>query len=195
MKKHSAYIVMLIILLIFTQSIYAGGKKEEAPQITQETKTTASGKVLAPFTSMNLQGEEVSEEIFAPYDLTMVNVWGTFCRPCLDEMPDLGELYREYKDKGVQIVGIVVDVVHNDEKVFMEKLETALSIIEYTKADYPHILQLQDLYDLYLKNVQAIPTTFFVDNKGNIVSKEYVGSRSKDAWREVIEKTMSEYGN
>ena len=186
---------MLIILLVLTQSIYAGGKKEEVPTNTQETKAPVSNKVLAPFTSMNLQGEEVSEEIFAPYDLTMVNVWGTFCRPCLDEMPDLGELSREYKDKGVQIVGIVVDVVHNDEKVFMEKLETALSIIEYTKADYPHILQLQDLYDLYLKNVQAIPTTFFVDNKGNIVSKEYVGSRSKDAWREVIEKTMSEYGN
>lgn len=194
MKKYRAYTIMLLILLIFTMSLYAGGKKEEAVA-GQGTTPNTSGRALAPFTSMDLQGEEVSEAIFAPYDLTMVNVWGTFCPPCIDEMPGLGELAREYKDKGVQIVGIVVDVVNNDEKVFMEKLGTALSIIEYTKADYPHILQLQDLYDLYLKNVQSIPTTFFVDNKGTIVSKEYIGGRNKEAWRAIIEKTMSEYGN
>jgi thiol-disulfide isomerase/thioredoxin len=195
MKTYRSYIVVLIIFFILTQNIYSGGKKEEVVTPTQEVKTTTSSNVLAPFTSMNLQGEEVTEAIFAPYDLTMVNVWGTFCRPCITEMPGLGELSREYKDKGVQVVGIVVDVVHNDEKVFMEKLETALSIIDYTKADYPHILQFKDLYDLYLKNIQVIPTTFFVDNKGNIVSQEFVGSRTEDAWRAVIDKTLSEYGN
>jgi len=194
MKTHRAYIIMLIILLIGTQSIFSGGTKEETIKIV-EAETSVSNKVLAPFTSMNLQGEEVTEEIFAPYDLTMVNVWGTFCSPCINEMPGLGELSREYKDKGVQILGIVVDVVHNDQKVFMEKLQTALSIIEYTKADYPHMLQLQELYDLYLKNVQVIPTTFFVDNKGNVVSKEYIGSKTEDAWRTIMDKTLSEYGN
>ena len=195
MKTHRAYIIMLIILLIATQSIFSGGTKEETTTNIVETNSNVSNKVLAPFTSMNLQGEEVTEEIFAPYDLTMVNVWGTFCSPCINEMPGLGELSREYKDKGVQILGIVVDVVHNDQKVFMEKLETALSIIEYAKADYPHILQLQELYDLYLKNIQVIPTTFFVDSKGNIVSKEYIGSRTEDAWRTIIDKTLSEYEN
>ena len=194
MKKYRAYSFMLIILLMLNMNIFAGGSKEETPQ-KQETTTEAPNNVLAPFTSMNLQGEEVSEQIFAPYKLTMVNVWGTFCRPCITEMPGLGELAREYKDKNVQNLGVVVDVVHSDEKVFTEKLSPALSIIEYTKADYPHILQFQELYDLYLKNVQAIPTTFFVDNKGNIVSEEFVGSRTEDQWRVIIDKTLSEYGN
>lgn len=194
MKTYRKYTIIAILLLILTMNIYAGGTKEQ-PSSNQQAPSTKSLQALAPFTSMNLKGEEVSEAIFAPYDLTMVNVWGTFCPPCINEMPGLGELAREYKEKGVQIVGIVVDVVNSDEKVFMEKLGTALSIIEYTKADYPHILQLQDLYDLYLKNVQSIPTTFFVDSKGTIVSKEYVGGRTKEAWRAIIEKTMSEYEN
>ncbi|NCB01652.1 MAG: TlpA family protein disulfide reductase [Spirochaetia bacterium] len=191
---------MLIILLFSTSAISAGGKKEVTPEAsapvaesTTQIQKDSQDVVLAPFWSINLYGEDVSEEIFAPYDLTMVNVWGTYCRPCITEMPGLGTLSREYKEKGVQIMGIVVDVYHSDQKIFMEKLGTAMEIIAYTKADYPHILQSKELIDLYLKNVQVIPTTFFVDKNGKVLGEEYLGSQSEEDWRKIIDKMISEY--
>ena len=201
MKTFRAYLMILIMLLISAQVLFAGGKKEtsletESQVVVTEKKAPANSstsKVLAPFWSIDLNGQEVSEEIFAPYDITMINVWGTYCNPCISEMPGLGILSKEYKDKGVQIIGIVVDVYHSDEKVFMEKLATARDIIAYTQADYRHILQSKDLIDLYLKNVQVIPTTFFVDSKGAIIGKEYLSSRSEEAWRKIIDEMIIEY--
>ena len=53
------------------------------------------------FTAADLEGNPVSEEIFKDYDLTMINIWATFCGPCISEMPDLGKLNEEWKEKGV----------------------------------------------------------------------------------------------
>ena len=61
------------------------------------------------FESETLDGEKVTEEIFQQADLTMVNIWATFCGPCIQEMPDLAQLSEEYQDKGVQIIGLIGD--------------------------------------------------------------------------------------
>ena len=45
------------------------------------------------FTAKDLDGNTVTEEIFAEKDLTVVNIWGTFCPPCIAEMPELGEFH------------------------------------------------------------------------------------------------------
>ena len=61
------------------------------------------GRVLE-FTGEDLEGNKVdSKELFAKAKVTMINVWGTFCSPCIMEMPDLGELSREYADKDFQV--------------------------------------------------------------------------------------------
>ena len=41
----------------------------------------------------------------------MINVWGTDCGPCIQEMPDLAALHEAYADKGVQVVGLVSDAL------------------------------------------------------------------------------------
>ena len=51
--------------------------------------------VFEDFTAQDLDGNTVDESIFADYEVTMVNLWGTFCGPCLQEMPDLGEISDE----------------------------------------------------------------------------------------------------
>ena len=43
--------------------------------------------------------------------VTMLNFWGTFCGPCIMEMPGLGDLERKYKDQGFEILGLTVDIV------------------------------------------------------------------------------------
>jgi len=146
---------------------------------------------LDAFWTLDLEGNEVTQEIFSPYRLTWVNVWATFCPPCLQEMPDLAALSDEYASKGVQILGVVTDVYHSNQQVFMNNLGTANAIIEKTGADYVHLLPSQDLHELRLKYVQVVPETFFVDSTGKIVGKTYYGAKNKAAWKSVIDSTLA----
>ena len=50
------------------------------------------------FSAKDIDGKNVSEAVFADSKITMVNVWGTFCGPCIREMPDLGVLDKKYGD-------------------------------------------------------------------------------------------------
>ena len=121
----------------------------------------------------------------------MVNIWGTFCTPCINEMPDLGELAEEYEDN-LQIIGIVTDVLNQDGSYSDEQIALAKEIITQTGADYLHLLPSKDLIELKLKNVSSFPETFFVDKNGNLVGSSYLGSRSKEDWAEIINTKLEE---
>ena len=55
------------------------------------------------FTGTDLEGNTVSSDLFSQSALTMVNVWATYCNPCLREMPALGELAEDYAPETFQI--------------------------------------------------------------------------------------------
>lgn len=147
--------------------------------------------ILSSFACTDLEGNPVDQSILEEYDITMVNVWATFCGPCLREMPDLGELASEYEEKGVRIVGLLSDVLDSEGNISEEQVDTAREIVESTGADYLHLLPSQDLYGL-LAQIYAVPTTFFVDKEGRQVGKTYVKSMTKEKWIEVIEDTLKE---
>lgn len=151
----------------------------------------ASGQGLTDFWTLDIHGNEITQEIFAPYQLTLVNVWATYCQPCLREMPALAELDDAYEEKGVNVIGIVTDVYHSDQQIFANNLETAYRIIAQTGADYLHLLPSEDLVEARLQYVQAVPETFFVDSKGNVVGETYIGARSKSAWESIIKNLLT----
>ena len=61
------------------------------------------------FTAKNLDKEDIDSSIFADKDLTVLNVWETFCGPCINEMPELAAWAKEMPEN-VQIVGLVADI-------------------------------------------------------------------------------------
>ena len=123
----------------------------------------------------------------------MVNVWATFCTPCISEMPELGELADEYADKGVQIVGLISDVLNSDGSVSETQLDTAREIVSSTGADYVHIVPSTDLYGL-LYQITSVPTTFFVDETGAQVGYTYLGARDKAEWSAILDEVLAEVG-
>lgn len=173
----------------------AGSQKEESVTTKSTGKDTAEkadaedeadkNEILGEFETKTLDGKDVDQDIFAGADLTMVNIWGTFCGPCIREMPDLGELSREYADKGFQMVGIISDVSQPED-------ETALEIVDKTDADYTHLVIPEDANMQYriLKNAQVVPTTIFLDKNGNQVGETYPGAKSKKQWAAVIDEML-----
>lgn len=169
------------------------GEMETATETAKETAAameTEEGASFSNFTAVTLDGDTVTEEIFQDYDLTMINIWGTFCGPCLSEMPDLGEISEEYQDKGVQVVGIVTDVLNRDGSLSQEQLDTAREIVEKTGADYIHLLPSGDLIEAKLSQVTAVPETVFVDSEGNLVGESHLGAKTKEDWKGIIDEYL-----
>ncbi len=152
------------------------GSNTETAELTGEFKS---------FSTYDLSGNVVTQDILTKADLTVLNIWGTYCGPCLREMPDLGTLAGEYQDKGVQFIGIPVDVT--DE----ETAKKAAELVVSTKADYTHLLPNQDLYDIVLKDVYAVPQTYFIDSTGTIIGS-VTGSKSKEKWQKLIDEQLSQ---
>ncbi len=168
-------------------------QSEEAASSLPEEEEAVAGPydVLKDFTATDLEGNTVTQEIFADSDLTMVNIWATFCGPCINEMPELGELKKDYADKGVNVVGIVIDVTDSDGTVTADGLALAEEIVSETGADYTHLLPSGDL--MALSNaISVVPTTVFVDSEGNVVGEEYYGALDYDNWARVIDYLLEQ---
>lgn len=145
---------------------------------------------LSNIQTMDIDGKEFSGKDFSDYDLTMVNVFATWCSPCVQEIPDLAEIQKEMKGKGVNIVGVVTDTVDQTGEN-QEALEKAKLIRERSKAEYPFLIPDKSNFNGRLSGIQAFPETFFVDKKGQIVGETYSGSHNKKAWLEIIEKELA----
>ncbi len=163
--------------------------KTEIPVNTEEPVEDA-GPVVPDFSSADIDGNEATNAVFKNAEITFVNIWGTFCSPCIDEMPDLGELAEAYADKGVQFIGIIADASAETA----EEIELAKEIREQTGADYLHILNSQSVSDAMLKGVNAVPTTFFVNSQGQVIGETYVGSRSYAEWAKILDELIAAQG-
>jgi thiol-disulfide isomerase/thioredoxin len=190
---------MIVLALTMTAGCGFGfqswtGDKTEGQtedQVQEEDQSDLDSDIieLTSFTTKDIYGNDVNQDIFKDHKLTLVNVWGTFCGPCLDEMPSLGELQDEYEPKGVNIVGIVVDVQNEDMEVNEDQIQLAKEITDATGAEYPHLIISFDMLQL-MNQFDAIPASFFVDSDGNIVSEYYIGAREKADWVDIIETNL-----
>lgn len=145
----------------------------------------------ASFSTVDLNGEYLDETFFQNKKLTMVNVWATFCAPCLREMPELGELSQEYASKDVQFAGVVLDTMDEEANIDQSQVEYARQLVEQTGAAYTHLLPSLDLLNAGLAEIYSVPTTFFLDENGSVVGETYVGSRSKEEWSTIIDSVLS----
>lgn len=201
MKSKKFYSCLLIsaMLIIVLTGCSKTTKKETPPETQnadQETEQTKAQEADAAeeaaagitFEAQDLEGNTVTESVFSDAKLTMVNVWATYCNPCLSEMPELGELSAEYDAAQFQIIGIVSDVQEGMEE---EAVAYASSLVSQTGAAYPHLLLNESLFYAMLSEVSAVPTTFFIDEKGTVLDT-VVGARDKDSWKEMIDELLEE---
>lgn len=164
------------------------GSTETAESAQAPAKTEEAAKVwgqMPSFTTKDLEGNTVTESIFAEKDLTVVNIWGTFCPPCIEEMPELGAWAEEMPDN-VQIVGLIVDIAGDDDK---EHRDMAVTITEKAGADFLQIIANNDFAEI-LQGVVGVPTTLFVDKDGNLVGEPVVGAYV-DGYKQFVEDYLS----
>lgn len=153
-----------------------------------ENSTGGAESSQIAFECQDMDGSTVTDSVFAGSKLTMVNVWATYCNPCLSEMPGLGELAGAYEPDEFQIIGVISDVMEDGDEA---AIENAAALIEATGADYTHLLLNESIYRALLTEVAAVPTTFFVDENGVVVDT-VIGAMEKSAWEEKINALLEE---
>ena len=147
-------------------------------------------KSVGKFETTGIDGKTYTEKVFSDYDLTLVNVFTTWCSPCVKEIPELQELYKEMKDKGVGVAGVVLDTTDEKGNQDEEAVKKAGILQEKTKAEYPFLIPDTTMMNGRLQGISAFPETFFVDKDGNIVGDTYTGSHTLDEWKEIVEKEL-----
>ena len=138
------------------------------------------------FETIDLDGNPVkSETLFAQNKVTMINIWATTCGPCINELPELEEMNKEFRQKGGAIVGLLDDVWVSN----MKYLDEAKEIVEDTGVTFTNLCAW-DGYDTVLTAV-GTPTTYFVDSQGRIIGEPILGANPAK-YRERMEEYLAQ---
>ena len=163
-------------------AIFMTGCGDDSAEIDNPNVAQAMSKQLPTFNATNLDGQPVTNAIFASKKITVVNIWGTFCPPCIGEMPELGELARNMP-ADAQLIGLVCDA-----EVDSPQIQEAKKILRDAGANFVNIVPDENLLR-FLNDVDAVPTTIFVNSKGEIVGQKIVGA-DVDGYKDELAKLL-----
>jgi cytochrome c biogenesis protein CcmG, thiol:disulfide interchange protein DsbE len=112
----------------------------------------------------------------------LVNLWATWCAPCVKEMPEIQKLNDEFKDKGFEAIGVTFIDEDNPDKQVRDFLKEK-------KFTYTQVLSNEKTWDamLELSKAPGIPVNFIVSKDGKIL-ETLVGGKSYEAFKAAIEK-------
>ena len=161
--------------------------QKETTETEAETAQAEAGGGLA-FETTDLEGNAVSAaDLFSAHKLTMVNIWGTYCGPCVGEMPDLEVLNARLAEKDCAIIGIVCDVRGSGDT---KTIGIAKDIISQTGVTYLNLLPWETFWDEL--PAEFIPTTYFVASDGQVVGEAAVGARGADEYEALVDELLAE---
>ena len=106
-KKNKIRILSVLLPAVLLAGCGAENTEEKAQTETKSGETSAAlqEEEALSFTGVDIEGNQVSSDIFSESKITMVNVWATYCNPCLSEMPGLGELAEAYEEGEFREIG------------------------------------------------------------------------------------------
>lgn len=147
--------------------------------LNKETVAKGQNHAADDFTLQDLDGNEISLSDFKGKGVVL-NFWATYCPPCEKEMPYLNNVYKEYKDKGIEILAVNAKEPRILVSPFVEEKNLRFPILldrTGTTVDQYKILNL--------------PITFFIDEDGVIIEK-FSGELTEKKIRSSVERIISE---
>jgi len=158
----STCLLAVAVTGILTGSSLEAGKLSKAPE----------------FSASDLDGEKVDLGTLLKDGPVLVSFWATHCKPCIQELSKLGDLYPDYKEKGFEILAVDVDGPRSVSRV--------KSKVAGLKWRFPVVLDTnKDIYRKY--QVLGIPHTVLIDPQGDIryTHTTYRSGDEKIIWEKV----------
>ncbi len=155
-------VVGVVALLLLIAVIVTGRPAGE--------RALADGTVAPRTVGVTLDGERFDLSQWRG-SVVVVNVWATWCPPCLYEMPELSSAARRWFDKDVRFIGLAADSPPDKIPVIVEKLSI------------PYPIMPIDGRTQRAWNAVALPSTYIVDKDGTVVwsVRGVIGGEELDA--------------
>jgi len=127
------------------------------PHCAKKPKEPAS----APdFTLQTVEGQEVTLSGLRG-KVVLLDFWATWCGPCKESIPHLTQLYKNYQDKGFELIGMSLDK--------SGEMEMVRRFVKSMDIPYPIIMTPEDVARNY--KITGIPTTVLIDKEGKVREK------------------------
>lgn len=127
--------------------------------------------------SKDITGEDFGTESLKG-KVVLIDFWATNCPPCLEEFPNLKELYAQYHEQGFEILGLSLD----DDPSIVAAFQQQWDI------DWPLIVDRRNIADYRQKyHVPKIPALFLVDRQGQIVEFDVRGKDLRNTVKRLVE--------
>ncbi|RZS92592.1 TlpA disulfide reductase family protein [Aquimarina brevivitae] len=135
------------------------------------------GEAYVDFELPNTNGDQKKiSDLKSKY--TLVEFWASWCAPCRQENPNLIEAYKNYKNKGFEIVGVSLD----------KRKEDWLKAIEQDKLPWTQLSDFKEFesYPALVYSINYIPYNFLIDENGIIVGQNLRGERLDKKLTELL---------
>jgi cytochrome c biogenesis protein CcmG/thiol:disulfide interchange protein DsbE len=169
---------VLAFLAILAWASATSGPARGGLAVNERTiELTADGEVAPSFRVSLVSGGEIGSADLRG-KVVMLDFWASWCPPCRDEAPTLAQVYGEYRDRGVEFVGINLWDNAGDAQVFLQQ----------QGHEYPN--GVDDGGKIAISyGVRGIPEKFFIDADGRIVRK-FSGPVGLERLREILDSML-----
>jgi cytochrome c biogenesis protein CcmG, thiol:disulfide interchange protein DsbE len=174
MRGHLRWIIPVAVLPVLALLAYGFWTDP------RDVRSPLLGKPAAAFTLTTFAGTPISLESLRGR-VVVVNFWASWCIPaCYEEAPVLEQAWRDYKDRGVAVVGINIQ----------DKAEAARKFMEQFGFTFPNAMDPSGKISVDY-GVYGVPETFFIDRSGRIRERK-VGAVTDEVFRGHVERLLAE---
>lgn len=186
-KKMPFWTFVIVLLLTAAVALTGcGGGNQQSDDLG-----TKYGPIFESFSATDIYGTDQDENLILNARYTLVLIWSTTCNPCIEGMPKMEALYQEYKDIGVNVLGIVVNLQDQQGNPVPATIADAISIAEVKGVTFPNIMIPAPITEFLYSEIQYTPTAFFVDQSGTIVGDLVIGEQEYEYWSDAIEELVN----
>ncbi|MCZ4337344.1 TlpA family protein disulfide reductase [Shewanella colwelliana] len=166
MIKPFARLFGLSLLLLSAQSfasmpnekVYATGDSLAKPMIMSRFVEMSYARKVTEVPFQNLQGDTVKLSDYRG-KLVLINLWATWCAPCIKEIPMMDKIRRDNQDKNLVVLPLSIDAEYDKVAAFLAR---------HQQPNYPTLIDPQQQVEKMLP-ADVVPATYVFDGEGNLV--------------------------
>jgi thiol-disulfide isomerase/thioredoxin len=174
----------LVGVLAFAIIQIASVGKDGVKMGFKQAAASCSGKspdCLPKLTMLDADGRKWAPEALTG-KVVVVNVWATWCKPCMAEIPDLADVYRRYANKDVRMFGLLAE--------YGMTVPQVQQISRQVGVNYPVVFMEPEIGEAF-DNPSVLPTTFVYDRNGKLHSR-HRGEISREELEQEIDLLLGE---